>query len=303
WRQICNGIIDCFNNSLDEENCLELELNECDNQTEYRCQNGMYIPKSFSFDTRISDCMYGSDEQFMDGLNDNYYKKISVDSEEYTDLTDEIYPGYCREPNDIECLFLQKVGDGRIDCLGAIDERTNYCSHITNFFSFKCLDSDECIITRLICDGHKSCPLADDEQVCSWQYPSRDCQRSEFVCKNKTCINRSLRCDLKFDCLEGEDEWFCDLTEKILIKIPSFDGFNQYPLTYNNNNQHKIIIKNNVKQWHPYKGNMSEMYLIWCCTRGISDVCWIRMDVVQSLTAIDITDIVDSSSLMWMIAR
>ncbi|CAF4578606.1 unnamed protein product, partial [Didymodactylos carnosus] len=38
---------------------------------------------------------------------------------------------YCVKLNQTQlfCLPLEKVGDGRIDYLGAIDERTNYCSH------------------------------------------------------------------------------------------------------------------------------------------------------------------------------
>ncbi|CAF4694556.1 unnamed protein product, partial [Rotaria socialis] len=34
WREICNGRIDCFNNGVDESQCFELEINEC-NEDEY----------------------------------------------------------------------------------------------------------------------------------------------------------------------------------------------------------------------------------------------------------------------------
>ena len=60
WRQICDGIIQC-ENAVDELHCDRLELNECD-PDEYRCRNGMCIPKESSFDG-IFDCMDSSDEQ------------------------------------------------------------------------------------------------------------------------------------------------------------------------------------------------------------------------------------------------
>ena len=60
WRQICDGIIQC-ENAVDELHCDRLELNEC-GQDEYRCRNGMCIPKESSFDG-VFDCMDSSDEQ------------------------------------------------------------------------------------------------------------------------------------------------------------------------------------------------------------------------------------------------
>ncbi|CAF1217038.1 unnamed protein product, partial [Didymodactylos carnosus] len=60
WKQICDGVADC-ENAEDEQNCLELETNECDRKTEYRCRNGMCIVREFAFDL-ILDCMDGSDE-------------------------------------------------------------------------------------------------------------------------------------------------------------------------------------------------------------------------------------------------
>ena len=49
WRQICNGIVDC-NNGEDEpfELCLQIESNECDNEKEFRCKNGLCIPLSIA---------------------------------------------------------------------------------------------------------------------------------------------------------------------------------------------------------------------------------------------------------------
>ncbi|CAF3991367.1 unnamed protein product, partial [Adineta steineri] len=46
WREICDGRIDCLNGGVDEIQCFNLEINEC-NDNEYRCHNGLCIPKIF----------------------------------------------------------------------------------------------------------------------------------------------------------------------------------------------------------------------------------------------------------------
>ncbi|CAF4966843.1 unnamed protein product [Rotaria sp. Silwood1] len=73
---------DCTN-GRDEENCFEMELNECDSQTEYRCRNGMCVPKSFSFDLTM-DCMDFYDEQEFRDASANCFTDASVDCEEHT---------------------------------------------------------------------------------------------------------------------------------------------------------------------------------------------------------------------------
>ncbi|CAF1238873.1 unnamed protein product [Adineta ricciae] len=42
WREICNGVLDCFDEGIDEEGCFVLEMNACADD-EYRCHNGMCI--------------------------------------------------------------------------------------------------------------------------------------------------------------------------------------------------------------------------------------------------------------------
>ncbi|CAF1451266.1 unnamed protein product [Adineta ricciae] len=64
WRQICDGTIDCINSGQDEENCFELEMNQCHSYDEYRCHNGMHcIPMDFLHDNALNpDCIDRSDE-------------------------------------------------------------------------------------------------------------------------------------------------------------------------------------------------------------------------------------------------
>ncbi|CAF1091116.1 unnamed protein product [Didymodactylos carnosus] len=82
--QLYNGIWDC-ENGAGEERCFELELNECNPDTHYRCHSGQCIIKSFSFD-HIYDCMDYSDEQgsdFLDIKSKPCHKLSTIECEEY----------------------------------------------------------------------------------------------------------------------------------------------------------------------------------------------------------------------------
>ncbi|CAF4097641.1 unnamed protein product [Rotaria sp. Silwood2] len=62
WKEICDGQIDCMDNKIDEEHCLDIEIHVC-NDNEFRCTNGQCIPISFlNDDGDISDCADRSDE-------------------------------------------------------------------------------------------------------------------------------------------------------------------------------------------------------------------------------------------------
>ncbi|CAF1415316.1 unnamed protein product [Adineta steineri] len=62
WREICDGRIDCMNDGVDEAECFLMEINEC-KQDEYRCHNGLCIPKEFLKDDKDNpDCLDRSDE-------------------------------------------------------------------------------------------------------------------------------------------------------------------------------------------------------------------------------------------------
>ena len=58
WTEICDGHIDCLNDGIDEKDCWQLEINQC-NQNEYRCSNGECISILFyKHKTLFSDCFY-----------------------------------------------------------------------------------------------------------------------------------------------------------------------------------------------------------------------------------------------------
>ena len=76
WKDICNGRVDCSNDAIDEKYCLEMEVNQCQND-EYRCLNGQCIPKSFQRDNAfIPECFDQSDEVFCRSLAPPHKHKI-----------------------------------------------------------------------------------------------------------------------------------------------------------------------------------------------------------------------------------
>jgi hypothetical protein len=68
WREVCDGRIDCLNGSVDEAQCFDLEINEC-NETEYRCHNGLCIPKEFLEDDK-PQCLDQTDIPDIDFIPD-----------------------------------------------------------------------------------------------------------------------------------------------------------------------------------------------------------------------------------------
>ncbi|CAF0841182.1 unnamed protein product [Adineta steineri] len=72
WREICDGKVDCLDGGEDEKDCLELELNTCE-ENEYQCRNGMCVDKVFLLDEPNSfispECLDISDERLINDLS------------------------------------------------------------------------------------------------------------------------------------------------------------------------------------------------------------------------------------------
>ena len=69
WNEICDGNIDC-ENAEDEVNCILLELEQCDPIHEYRCRNGMCIPREMAFDDSY-ECNDLTDEAHFQPTSDS----------------------------------------------------------------------------------------------------------------------------------------------------------------------------------------------------------------------------------------
>ena len=82
WREICNGRIDCRNEGVDEEHCWQLELNECE-PNEFRCHNGICIPKDFlNDDQNNADCLDRTDELLSYNQFDSCFQDATFRCEE-----------------------------------------------------------------------------------------------------------------------------------------------------------------------------------------------------------------------------
>ena len=58
WTEICDGIVHCLNDQIDEKLCWQLEINEC-RDDEYRCANGQCISKQFTIgNTNLFECLF-----------------------------------------------------------------------------------------------------------------------------------------------------------------------------------------------------------------------------------------------------
>ncbi|CAF4167692.1 unnamed protein product, partial [Adineta steineri] len=78
WREICDGRIDCHNGGVDEIQCFSLETNEC-NENEYRCHNGLCIPKIFlEMKLQEAQCLDRSDYLVKNSLCLKFYFHLNL---------------------------------------------------------------------------------------------------------------------------------------------------------------------------------------------------------------------------------
>ncbi|CAF1341018.1 unnamed protein product [Adineta ricciae] len=84
WREICDGIVDCFDESSDEEYCFLMEINEC-KEDEYRCHNGICIAEDLWNDGEgEADCLDRSDEILFASYLEMCYQDVSFRCEEHS---------------------------------------------------------------------------------------------------------------------------------------------------------------------------------------------------------------------------
>jgi hypothetical protein len=124
WREIADGLVHCTNGA-DEENFVSMELNDCDPEKEYRCRNGLCIPRSFIHD-RTFDCPDWYDETNRKSVN--YFHPSSACSSASA-------AAECEEFRDILGFF--SCGNGqRIHLDFSYDDS---CSNFRNAFMLKIL--------------------------------------------------------------------------------------------------------------------------------------------------------------------
>ncbi|UJR17035.1 hypothetical protein I4U23_003933 [Adineta vaga] len=92
WTEICDGIVHCLNDGLDEKFCWQLEIHQC-NENEFQCGYGQCIPKSFTRDpSSAPDCLDRMDEHMsasflLDNTDDQLYTREPIFAREDVSCT------------------------------------------------------------------------------------------------------------------------------------------------------------------------------------------------------------------------
>ena len=110
------------------------------------------------------------------------------------------------------CISFEQVGDGHIDCIGGIDERNNlqHCHYPTMLGNdFLCVSSKTCIDKSALCKT--GCPNRSDDHILCYDFmiPFECSSPALMFCINGECVPEN-RCDTKYGCSYGEDEYMCD---------------------------------------------------------------------------------------------
>ncbi|CAF1603604.1 unnamed protein product, partial [Rotaria sp. Silwood1] len=127
------GYLQCPNGK-DEEHCHELEMNECDALTEYRCKNGHCIPQELFLD-RIPDCPDKSDENGLLSYNHSSCQHVSL--------------FHC--PNSSKCISRHRIQDDSLDCFNGEDEIFDgICDQLPH--RFRCNIDQQCLPRRFLMD-------------------------------------------------------------------------------------------------------------------------------------------------------
>jgi hypothetical protein len=82
---------------------------------------------------------------------------------------------------------------------------------------FRCGESNLCISEKQLCDGVSDCQSVnnnDDELLCPWRLTNgTNSTKRYFQCEDKVKFDLYVRCDGIMDCSNGEDEYFCYLSD------------------------------------------------------------------------------------------
>ena len=134
----------------------------------------------------------------------------------------------------VGCISLAKAGDGHFDCLFGSDEAATLLgrkfqvrlnadtgdSEPLVSYDVRCWNNFNRSVSAInICDGRRDCPLSDDELFCPWLPLSTCNARTDFACKNGTCLSKAKQqCNQIIDCWpDGEDERLCHVLKPRII--------------------------------------------------------------------------------------
>ncbi|CAF3971379.1 unnamed protein product [Rotaria sp. Silwood1] len=277
-------------------------------ENQWQCHSGQCINLEWVLDEEW-DCVDASDEQgllfYMDDLTARNLAFVNLGklvekfntlykSQPFWNLCNLTVEYPCFRANVLDplnitqnrpCIDLYRIGDGYIDCAGAIDERNNRRYYLLSYmlgYCFECSSAAECIPYWPQCSGQ-----CDDNRVQCYGYKqSINCSgKLDFMCLNGECM-RNGWCDMHLDCSHGEDELLC-IDRKRLVPIPFYQNYRlnkelsikttkqklrlpQFPINTNmdkTTNKSNLIIKNRLLAIHfSSQVNPSIPYY---CNRGV----------------------------------
>ncbi|CAF4037537.1 unnamed protein product, partial [Rotaria sp. Silwood2] len=236
-------IKDRFINCMDEMDEILREdenINECRDwwicpQEQWQCDSGQCIDERWVLDGEW-DCADASDENnlFSRSIPDRNLQLVQLDvlRRRFIELNVLIpFSTICNLTTEFpcfpvnvsislsnltfnqSCISQHKIGDGHIDCYGAIDERNTLevCHQPTMLgYNFKCMSTHQCIPYWRHCSIDRCNTTSDDRFWCDlWQNSSSCDEISDSVCFNGTCVKKG-RCNRIPQCYFGEDEYMCD---------------------------------------------------------------------------------------------
>jgi hypothetical protein len=222
FRSYC----DTFENlqTREDENLVECRQWWVCPENQWTCQTGQCIDHEWLLDEEW-DCADASDTHRRLHFIANWTLK-RASAHNFTNRSYFI-PDHCNESHPFLCLSsratqqgfscfnISQIGDGHIDCAGAIDERNTlqHCSQSSVLgYDFKCSSTDICIPFFHHCwtDQHRCFNRSDDDFWCSRQKRTSTCfDLNDFTCFNGRCA-KGGRCNQNPDCFFAEDEYMCD---------------------------------------------------------------------------------------------
>jgi hypothetical protein len=149
------------------------------------------------------------------------------------------------------CINLNKIGDGIEDCYNAYDEKNTFETHPNSGkmlgFHLRCGNHSEPYISACRSEAKNDC----SEILCSnHRFENNSCSGvNDVICLNGQCAKHG-RCNGRFDCSYGEDEYWCP-------HIPSLSPLSRIEYRYGKKSINRGHFSYDIPRFPPQKASMN----------------------------------------------